>query len=1032
LLLTVSADNVVLFPFASLFTSSNALGFDSAGACGSTGLMTSDRGNSGGAELQLAPSSVTQKSAGLNPNATVFLSKQEIHQWNDISTDGSYQFANGDISKLEASGGLFPTVTSAAESPLQATSAEFTATPGTLTSSPTVPAADQSGNSGSAAASSGTIIGTTGIAATSNPIIYSTTETVALQDDGKTHLDGALSDEQIRRMLKTQLEYYFSRENLTSDTYLMSQMDADQYVAISAVANFSQVQRLTNNHDLVVDVLRECQNVQVDEKGEKVRPNHNRCIVILREIPASTPVEDVETLFSGSNCPKFVSCEFAHNDNWYVTFDSDEDAQRAYQYLREEVKSFLGKPIMARIKAKPLIRSTYVPRNGLKPQFEQQAYNSTQRFTYVSNFPQIYYPVMPHWPTASHPIMDPSMVLAMNGYQPTGVKLNAPGRHQFQGMRVGRTPKPNRVNQERASSDSRLPHDRHQNPNAHRSSPRSTENTHVTSPLFSNRKGVDNCHHSHTTHHHHSSTTGGIATTTTTTTHSSTNIESSSSMTISHLSDSSKDSTAPQPQRKVYKNRRKRDDDNSKLSRQTSSQLSTNNKFTEPSFEYESNSFPPLPGSQNNAASGEKYENKLSDVVRGTAKPVKESVITAPLVTATSSPGTTNTNNAVVSSLNTVAEVAISSQLPVQSPVNKDTPSAVAAPLLTPATAVSCTTTPTVAPAITPALPLSTSVSTPSTCISTPVPAPISQPIAPAKIPSSTVSAASKLNTGIYADNAKSSEPHSNSLMQSAGGAPHLSATAASTTTLTTAVTANVKESSLGAVSPAVPPPHNTPSNTLSSCLPPSSLPSTSLSHNVAVSSQPSHHRAALSTTTTTLQAMTTSTPTSSSGSSAGSVSSAAAAAAVTTTNTTNSQSTKLVSTEEKSTSRLSYAQMVARKREPSSEVATTSIGSSDKNASCVAQVSQQMPQQQSPNDPVCKTTNSNLMQQTGSAGTLRSQALKEQSQASAHSQLLSTKEQLLRKDLEPKEQRFFAGRRPAKENRERQRRKTERERTTK
>ncbi|XP_029634401.1 la-related protein 4 isoform X4 [Octopus sinensis] len=893
--------------------------------------MTSDRGNSGGAELQLAPSSVTQKSAGLNPNATVFLSKQQdIHQWDDISTD----------------------------------------------------------------------------------------------DDSKTQLDGTLSEEQIRRLLKTQLEYYFSRENLTSDTYLMSQMDADQYVAISAVANFSQVQRLTNNHDLVVDVLRECQNVQVDDKGEKVRPNHNRCIVILREIPASTPVQDVETLFSGSNCPKFVSCEFAHNDNWYVTFDSDEDAQRAYQYLREEVKSFLGKPIMARIKAKPLIRSTYVPRNGLKPQFEQQAYNSTQRYAaYVPNinFQQLYYPVMPSWPPAGHTIMDPSMVFAMNGYQATGVKLNTPGRHQFPNMRVGRTAKPNRLNQERASSDSRLPHDRHQNPNAHRSSPRSTENTHVTPPLFPNRKGVDN-YHSHATHHHHSSTTGGSATTTTTTTHSSTNVDSSSSMPISHLSDSSKDSTAPQPQRKIYKNRRKREDDNSKLSRQTSSQLSTNNKFTEPLFEFESNSFPPLPGSQNNAASGEKFENKLSDVVRGTAKPlVKESVITAPMVTATSSPGTTNTNNAVVvSSLNTVAEVAISSQLPAQSPVNKDTPSAVAAPLLTPATAVSCTTTLTVAPAVTPTLPLSASVSTPSTCISTPpVPAAISQPIAPTKITSSNASAATKLNTGIYADNAKSSEPHANSLMQSAGGAPHLSATAASTT-LTTAVTANLKESSIGAVPPTLPAHNNAPSNT-PPCLPPSSLPSTSLSHSVAVSSQQGHHRAAQSST---LPVMTTSAPATSSGSpSAGSVASATVIA-------TNTQTTKLVSTEEKSTSRLSYAQMVARKREPSSEVATTSIGSSDKNTSCVSQVSHQMSQQQSPNDSVCKTTNNNLMQQTGSAGTLRSQALKEQSQASAHSQL-SPKE-LLRKDLEPKEQRFFPGRRPAKENRERQRRKTDRERTSK
>ena len=35
-----------------------------------------------------------------------------------------------------------------------------------------------------------------------------------------------------------------------------------------------------------------------------------------------------------------VSCESAINNAWYVTFDSSEDAQKAYQYLREEVKTF--------------------------------------------------------------------------------------------------------------------------------------------------------------------------------------------------------------------------------------------------------------------------------------------------------------------------------------------------------------------------------------------------------------------------------------------------------------------------------------------------------------------------------------------------------------------------------------------------------------------------------------------------------------------------------------------------------------------
>ena len=62
--------------------------------------------------------------------------------------------------------------------------------------------------------------------------------------------------------------------------------------------------------------------------------------------PTSTFSQDVANIFSGVTCPRFVSCEFAHNNSWYVTFDSEVDAQLAYQYLREEVKTFLGKPIL--------------------------------------------------------------------------------------------------------------------------------------------------------------------------------------------------------------------------------------------------------------------------------------------------------------------------------------------------------------------------------------------------------------------------------------------------------------------------------------------------------------------------------------------------------------------------------------------------------------------------------------------------------------------------------------------------------------
>ncbi|XP_016124304.1 la-related protein 4-like [Sinocyclocheilus grahami] len=156
-----------------------------------------------------------------------------------------------------------------------------------------------------------------------------------------------LSEESLKESLKKQLEFCFSRENLSKDLYLMSQMDSDQFVPIWTIASMEGVKLLTTDMDLILEVLRASPMVQVDEKGEKVRPNYKRCIIILREVPETTPVEEVEALFKSEKCPQVISVEFAHNNNWYITFQSDTDAQQAYRYLREEVKTFQGKPIMS-------------------------------------------------------------------------------------------------------------------------------------------------------------------------------------------------------------------------------------------------------------------------------------------------------------------------------------------------------------------------------------------------------------------------------------------------------------------------------------------------------------------------------------------------------------------------------------------------------------------------------------------------------------------------------------------------------------
>lgn len=211
-----------------------------------------------------------------------------------------------------------------------------------------------------------------------------------------TKTDEPLSTENLRESLKKELEFYFSRENLSKDLYLMSQMDSDQFVSIWTIASMEGIKVLTTDMDLILDVLRSSPMVQVDEKGEKVRPNHKRCIIILREVPETTPVEEVESLFKNENCPKVISVEFAHNNNWYITFQSDTDAQQAYKYLREEVKTFQGKPIMARIKA----INTFFAKNGYRSMdsslYAQQSQSQSQYSSplYMQHvYPQQQYPV---------------------------------------------------------------------------------------------------------------------------------------------------------------------------------------------------------------------------------------------------------------------------------------------------------------------------------------------------------------------------------------------------------------------------------------------------------------------------------------------------------------------------------------------------------------------------------------------------------------------------------------------------------------
>ncbi|KAM4588626.1 la-related protein 4 [Odontesthes bonariensis] len=248
--------------------------------------------------------------------------------------------------------------------------------------------------------------------------------------DNEVSKEQPVTEESLRESLKKRLEFCFSRENLSKDLYLISQMDSDQFVPVWTVACMEDIKALTTDMDLILDVLRASPMVQVDEAGDKVRPNHSRCIIILREVPDTTPVEEIEALFQSKNCPKVLSAEFAHNSNWYITFQSDMDALQAYRYLREEVKVFQGKPIMARIKA----INTFFGKKGfhrvdsgvyqqhVQPQaqydYMQQVYSPQQQYPVYPVMSSSWNPsVMPHFETPLAPFPNGGF---MNGYSSPG------------------------------------------------------------------------------------------------------------------------------------------------------------------------------------------------------------------------------------------------------------------------------------------------------------------------------------------------------------------------------------------------------------------------------------------------------------------------------------------------------------------------------------------------------------------------------------------------------------------------------------
>ena len=168
-----------------------------------------------------------------------------------------------------------------------------------------------------------------------------------------------LEGEALEKALTQQLEFYFSQENLDKDTYLQSQMNAQNYVPIDTIMNFRKVVSLTTDKELVVKVMNECKNLVLDEEKTMVRPNkRGRTTLILRDIPDTVPVDDIKGIFKISGCPEPAKVRSDIGDTWFVQFNTEAECQDAM--LAVMGASFQGNPLRCGVKSEHIVRA-YTP-----------------------------------------------------------------------------------------------------------------------------------------------------------------------------------------------------------------------------------------------------------------------------------------------------------------------------------------------------------------------------------------------------------------------------------------------------------------------------------------------------------------------------------------------------------------------------------------------------------------------------------------------------------------------------------------------
>ncbi|CAH0474350.1 unnamed protein product [Peronospora belbahrii] len=73
---------------------------------------------------------------------------------------------------------------------------------------------------------------------------------------------------------KSQIEFYFTSDNLVRDIFLRQHMDVDGYVPLAFVGSFQAVYSIHQDYPSLFDAMKDSETLELDQANEKIRLRH--------------------------------------------------------------------------------------------------------------------------------------------------------------------------------------------------------------------------------------------------------------------------------------------------------------------------------------------------------------------------------------------------------------------------------------------------------------------------------------------------------------------------------------------------------------------------------------------------------------------------------------------------------------------------------------------------------------------------------------------------------------------------------------